>query len=411
MGLIVAIGGGEIRLGETLAIDRAIVALAHKERPLALFLPTASGESQGYIDTFHEVYGEKLGCQAEALLLLSGDATQEEIRQKILSADIIYVGGGNTKKMMEVWREKRVDEYLREAYQRATILSGLSAGSICWFSQGFSDSEKEDTRSYCVVNGLGLIDAIACPHYNERGEFDDFMKSQTKPGIAIENNCAVVFRDGTFRIIKSDDSSHAYLLRSTPAGMEKILLNNPEERPLSSLLVKAEVRYVQPEDIPGMARVYVDTWKAAYPGMIPQEYLDSLNYASWEERYRTRYAQMEGNHYAVLVKDSQVIGVSSFMKNRDDDLPESCGEIVSIYVLKEHWSRGHGKRLMRFATGELKKLGFTDCCLWTLEQNSRAQRAYERFGFHRDGTRRAIEISGENVWEIRYQMSLADDKC
>lgn len=233
MGTIIAIGGGEIRLGETFAIDREIVSLAHKEKPLALFLPTASGEPRGYIDTFRKVYGEELDCEAEALLLLSGNSTQEEIRRKILSADIIYVGGGDTKRMIEVWREKGVDEYLREAYHKGTILSGLSAGSICWFSQGHSDSEKEETGTYCTVNGLGFIDAIHCPHYNERGEFDDFMSSQAKPAIAIENNCAIVFKDGTYRIVKSNETAHAYLLRNTPAGLEKVPLDNPEERPFT----------------------------------------------------------------------------------------------------------------------------------------------------------------------------------
>ena len=278
MGTIVAIGGGEIRLGETLAIDREIVSLAHKEKPLALFLPTASGEAEGYIDTFCQVYGEKLGCQAEVLLLLSGDATQEEIRRKILSADIIYVGGGNTKKMMEIWQEKHVDIFIREAYEKGTILSGLSTGSICWFSEGFSDSEKDETGTYCVVGGLGFIEAIHCPHYNERGEFDDFMRSQTKPAIAIENNCAIVYKDGTYRVIQSCETAHAYLLRNTCARLEKTLLGNPEEKPLASVLGEADVRYVQPGDIPGMARVYVDTWKSAYPGISGQ--------SVWEIRYR-----------------------------------------------------------------------------------------------------------------------------
>ncbi len=142
MGTIVAIGGGEIRLEETLAIDRQIVSLAHKEKPLALFLPTASGEPQGYMDTFHEVYGEKLGCQTETLLLLSGDATQEEMRRKILSADIIYVGGGNTKKMMEVWQEKHVDVFLREAYEKGTILRGSARAPSAGFLKPLATARK-----------------------------------------------------------------------------------------------------------------------------------------------------------------------------------------------------------------------------------------------------------------------------
>ena len=167
-----------------------------------------------------------------------------------------------------------------------------------------------------------------------------------------------------------------------------------------------EIRYASVDDIHGMGRVYVDTWKAAYQGMIPQEFLDGLTYESWEGRYRSRFSKMEGYHVAVLTLEDRIIGVMSFMKTRDDGLPETCGEIVSIYVLQEYWHQGFGKLMLDWAVKELKSLGFTECVLWTLEDNHLAQSAYERFGFKPDGARQSQEFCGKAVWEIRYCMKI-----
>jgi GNAT superfamily N-acetyltransferase len=164
-----------------------------------------------------------------------------------------------------------------------------------------------------------------------------------------------------------------------------------------------ELRYAAMDDIHGMGRVYVDTWKAAYQNMIPKEYLDGLTIEGWEEKYRSRFSKTEGYHVAVLTDADKIIGVMSFMKTRDTDLPNNCGEIVSIYVLQEYWHQGLGKMMLDWAVKELQKLGFTGCALWTLEDNLRAQRAYEHFGFERDGARQSQEFCGKDVWEIRYQ--------
>ncbi len=166
------------------------------------------------------------------------------------------------------------------------------------------------------------------------------------------------------------------------------------------------IRYSTVNDIHGMGIVYVDTWKAAYQGMIPQDYLDGLTYESWEEKYRARFSQITDYNVAVLDLDGRIIGVTSMMKTRDDDLPDSFGEIVSIYVLPEYWHQGLGKMMLEWAVKELKKQGFTDCVLWTLEDNHRARRAYEHFGFERDGARKSQEFCGKDVWEIRYRMRI-----
>lgn len=167
-----------------------------------------------------------------------------------------------------------------------------------------------------------------------------------------------------------------------------------------------EIRYAVLDDIPSMGRVYADTWKAAYQGMIPQEYLDALTAERWISSYRKTLGVIGMPKAAVITEDGQVIGVSSFAKTRDSDLPPEYGEIISIYVLPDYWQKGYGKQLLAWVTGELKAMGFTHCALWTLEENARAQRAYEHFGFTCDGSRKIDEISGRQVWEVRYRMPL-----
>ncbi len=169
-----------------------------------------------------------------------------------------------------------------------------------------------------------------------------------------------------------------------------------------------EIRYALPQDIPGMSRVYVDTWKAAYRGMIPKEYLHGLDASRWEDRCRQTFNREGSPKAAVITQDGQVIGVSSFSKTRDDDLPPSYGEIISIYVLPEYWHMGYGTRMLAWVAEEMKGLGFSSCALWTLEENARAQRAYQRFGFKRDGARKSQEIGGAQVWEVRYRLNLSD---
>lgn len=131
-----------------------------------------------------------------------------------MDSDIIYVGGGNTENMMEKWREYQVDEYLKMAYEKGVVLSGISAGSICWFIAGHSDSRQNDDADdvHIWVKGLGIIPYFHCPHYNEKGRdtFNDFMIGQKIDGIALEDNVALVFKDGEYSIIKSDESMKAY---------------------------------------------------------------------------------------------------------------------------------------------------------------------------------------------------------
>jgi dipeptidase E len=232
MGKIVAIGGGEIGNRETENIDRFLVSLAKKKVPRLLFLPTASGDDEGYINTVKN-YFEHLGCEVDYLSLNKEKYENREIRQKILTSDIIYVGGGDTVSMMSRWKSLHVGEYLKEAYAQGVIMSGLSAGSICWFKYGHSDSDSFHGSSkwdYVRAYGLGLIPSSHCPHYNEvgRDSYDEMIFEDKIPGIALENKTAFVYIDGICRIIKSDEKMNAYLLRMIDGKLVKTIIGGEE---------------------------------------------------------------------------------------------------------------------------------------------------------------------------------------
>jgi dipeptidase E len=220
---IVAIGGGEIRTKGTAPIDREIIRLSNKRNPKLLFIPTASSDSEQYWGYVREYFGNFLKCETDALFLIKEPLTKEEIQKKILSADIIYVGGGNTLRMMRLWRRLGVDKLLKAAYENGTVLAGISAGSICWFDSGHSDSMSfynPGKWKYINVKGLGLIKGIHCPHYNSmtrgiprRKHFRDMIRKMGGIGIAIENNCAIEFIDDRFyKVISSKSYARAYRL-------------------------------------------------------------------------------------------------------------------------------------------------------------------------------------------------------
>ncbi len=217
---IVAIGGGMMKTGGLLAIDKEIIRLSGKKHPKLLFLPTASSDSESYWFHVNKHFGKKLGCQTDVLYLIKENPTQAEIKRKIFSADIIYVGGGNTLKMMRRWRLLGVDKLLKTAWERGIVLCGISAGSICWFESGHSDSMafyNPKKWGYINVRGLGLIKGVHCPHYNSKTlriprkkHFHDMISMIGGFGIAIENNCAIEFIDGKYKIITSKSQAGAY---------------------------------------------------------------------------------------------------------------------------------------------------------------------------------------------------------
>jgi dipeptidase E len=249
MGKIVALGGGEIgRQGhpvETASIDMETARLSGKKRPKLLFIPTASSDPKEYFRVVKEHFGKRIGCETDALYLVREKPNFKTIKNKILNSDIVYVGGGNTLMMMQIWRQSGVDKILRQAYERGIVLSGLSAGAICWFRWGHSDSKKftnPDAR-FKRVTGLGFINALYCPHYDVNKDRKPSLKAlmEKVPGVALafDNCCAIEIIDEKYKIICSKPSANAFKVYwSKGIYFEEIIEKRKEFRPLSGLLTK-----------------------------------------------------------------------------------------------------------------------------------------------------------------------------
>lgn len=211
---LVAIGGGEIKNNETLAIDRHIVELADIKNPRVLFIPTATADSQVYVDRIRAVYEGELSCRVSVLRLTGQGISAKEIEQSISGADIIYVGGGNTAMMMDIWRKREVDKLLLEvADKNRIVLAGLSAGAICWFEEGLTDvDEAGKGASYQRIKGLGLINGVFCPHFNiwEGGLTSCLPAMGVKSFIAADNCAALVLDNGEIRVVSADPGSSVY---------------------------------------------------------------------------------------------------------------------------------------------------------------------------------------------------------
>lgn len=225
---LIAIGGGEIKNKTTLKIDDYIANLAKlhagEKRANALFFGTASHDSMPYFNSFRKTYTSVFDIKAEVGLLVYGEMDMQKIKDKIDAADCIYVGGGDTVFMLDLWKKKGVDKLLINAYNQGKIICGLSAGAICWFSDMYTDYEimRGQSASYSLHKGLGLINGLITPHFDERIEdfTETFVKSEFESAYAIENDAAIVFKNGTAERALSSGGK-AYILKKNNGKIER----------------------------------------------------------------------------------------------------------------------------------------------------------------------------------------------
>jgi peptidase E len=193
---IIAIGGGTYHPTNepSAAIEKYLIKLSGKERPKVCFLTQASAEDKNYLLRLYEIF-HTLGAQT-SWVSLYGRVEPTWIEQ-LLSQDIIFVGGGNTKSMLALWRAWGLDLVLKQAYEKGIILAGVSAGAICWFEHGITDS----VWPMGVLDCMGMLKGSCCPHYDSEPErkpvFTENVQAGTAlPGIALSDFTAVHFIDG-----------------------------------------------------------------------------------------------------------------------------------------------------------------------------------------------------------------------
>ncbi len=215
---IVACGGVPLDAPHCRVIHRFIYDLTGERKPRALLLPTAAYDDADVYEKFRVAYGKRLGCSTEVVYLLGKAPAKHELREAIGGADLIWVSGGNTLKMMRRWRRLGVDAMLRRAHRRGTVLAGSSAGALCWFAHGHSDSMSfyhPGNWDYIRVRGLGLIPATGCPHVladDRMTHFQAMLWKRPGSGIAIDNDCAIAFVGNEYRVLAARRGAKAFRL-------------------------------------------------------------------------------------------------------------------------------------------------------------------------------------------------------
>ncbi len=187
---IIAIGGGGFgRNPGNGTIEKYILDQSDKNRPNICFIPTATGDDESYKVSYYATL-TKLNCTPTHIDFFKRTTDLEKL---IKDQDIIFVGGGNTKSMLAVWCEWGLDKILKKAYQNGTIMCGVSAGAICWFEKGVTDSWADKLN---IMNCLGFMKGSCCPHYDEEPErkpsLSKFIENKDIQNCyAIEGGCAL----------------------------------------------------------------------------------------------------------------------------------------------------------------------------------------------------------------------------
>ena len=218
---IIAMGGGENgRPGtsyEIKMLDERVVKLTDKQFPNLLFIAFTQKSAEN-AESYYSVIKKNftsLGCKCEHLREADLQ-NMDTVKEKIDSADIIYVGGGNTLRLMNVLRRYKIDNMLKIAGEKGTVLCGVSAGAICWHSFGNSDSRSFTSNSSQLikVTGLGFIPALFCPHYDTEGarqaDLKRMMKTTRGVALAFENCTALEINGDRYSVLKAKDSAKSW---------------------------------------------------------------------------------------------------------------------------------------------------------------------------------------------------------
>ncbi|AKQ47543.1 peptidase S51 [Rufibacter radiotolerans] len=192
-----------------------LISLTGKENPKVCFLPTPVGDSEAYIQKWFAV-AKTLPLQPYAQkVFISSEEQKVSFEETLLSMDAILVTGGNTLNAMTLWKAHGLDVILKKAWEKGILLTGPSAGAICWFEEGLSDSRPVDLS---VVKGLGFLKGSNCPHYhtekNRRPLYLKMMEEgKIRPGYACDETAGLYFENNTLkRVVSQNANDKAYFV-------------------------------------------------------------------------------------------------------------------------------------------------------------------------------------------------------
>ena len=209
---IIAIGGGGFGANPGQGIiEEYILKQTKKKNPKICFIPTATGDNEAYKVNFYSTFTNLNCCPSH----LDFFKRTPDLNDLILNQDAIFVGGGNTKSMLAVWKEWGLDKILKKAYREGVVMSGVSAGAICWFQNGITDSWASNLK---VMPCLNFIKGTCCPHYDEEPERRPAVKklllsSKTKDVFAVDGGAALHIKDEKiFKSVVFRNEKSSYLV-------------------------------------------------------------------------------------------------------------------------------------------------------------------------------------------------------
>ena len=192
-----------------------IASLTGKEYPKICYVPTANADNPYGIIRWYERCRDLPVKPYVLKVWISSYTDKQSFADILLNMDAIIVGGGNTLNMIAIWKAQGIDTVLAKAYKRGIILAGGSAGSLCWFAEGTTDSRPGELTT---IKGLGFLKYSHSPHYNSEGLRRPMYRELIEkgiylPGYAIDNRAAILFKNGKFaRAVTLDKKQHAYFV-------------------------------------------------------------------------------------------------------------------------------------------------------------------------------------------------------
>ena len=214
---IVGLGGGGTVEQVDLLFDY-VLGVTGKERPRLALVPTAANERDDEIAWFFV----RNAVRADVSILRTFPWPPRDLREFVLSQDAIWVGGGSTANMLAIWRVHGLDSLLREAWEQGVVLAGWSAGMICWFEHGVTDSFGPQLESMAC---LGFLPGSACPHYDgeerRRPRYRELLAGGLPAGLAADDGVGLHF-EGTelAEVVTCREGAAAY--RVTADGEDRI---------------------------------------------------------------------------------------------------------------------------------------------------------------------------------------------
>lgn len=383
---IVAMGGGGFSMeSDNPLLDKYVLGLTNKSKPKICFIGTASGDAQSYIDRFYASF-KNLNCEPTHLSLFKGSTP--DVETLVMNQDALYVGGGNTRNLLTLWKDWGLDLIVRKAWEKGIILSGISAGSLCWFEHGITDSIP---GSLSALSCLGLLKGSNCPHYDgEKERRPTFHRLLTEgkmtPGLAADDGVALHFVGDifshavsshpdkkAFRVGLRNGQPYEETIQPTYLGGNDLLIRRAAIQDARAIH-EAHMRSIREVCAPDYTREEVAAWGG-------REYREDI-----------RLTAIKNDHVWVIENQGKIEGYGHLIMGSGEK--QGSAHVLALYLTPAVIDRGLGHRLLTLMEDSAKEGGAKTM---SLESTINSLPFYRSHGFTEVGSQLTVTINGAPV--------------